>query len=121
MGFAMSKSDSSLFIWQGRHGPVSILVYVDDLVIIGADPEEIDRVKSQLAASSDMKYLGKLHYFLGIKVIHTPERILISQRHYVLSMLIKFGIMNCKSTTTPLDRNVKIRPESGTTFYPKRF
>ena len=35
MGFAPSKSDSSHFIQKGRNGPVSILIYVDDLVITG--------------------------------------------------------------------------------------
>ena len=55
-----------------------------------------------------MKDLGDLHYFLGIKVICTPEDILISQRHYVLSMLFKFRMANCKSVSTPFDRIVKI-------------
>ena len=44
MGFATSKSDSSLFILQGRNGPLSLLLYVDDLGIVGADLEEIDQV-----------------------------------------------------------------------------
>ena len=70
---ATSKSDSSLFIRRGRLGPVSILLYVDDLVITGADLSEIDCVKLQLAASFNMKDLGDLHYFLGIEVIRTPE------------------------------------------------
>ena len=93
---------------------VSILLYVDDLVIVSADLEEIGRVKFQLAASFEMKDLGDLHYFLGIKVIHTPKGILISQRHYVLSMLFKFRMMNCKSVSTPLDRNVKLHLKSKT-------
>ena len=46
-GWAFSPS---LFIRKGRLGPVSILLYVNDLVIIGADLSEIDRVKLQLAA-----------------------------------------------------------------------
>ena len=50
MGFATSKSNSSLFIWKGGLGWVSILLYVDDLVITNADLGEIDRVKLQLAA-----------------------------------------------------------------------
>ena len=58
MGFAASKSDSSLFIRQGRLGPVNILLYVDDLVITGVDLDEIDHVKLQLAASFDMKDMG---------------------------------------------------------------
>ena len=112
MGFATSKSDSSLFIRKGRLGPVSILLYVDDLVIASADLDEIGHVKLQLAASFDMKDLGNLHYFLGIEVIHTPKGILIGQRHYVMSMLFKFGMADCKSVSTPLDRTVKLRPDS---------
>ena len=68
-----------------------------------------------------MKDLGDLHYFLGIKVIHTPEGILINQRHYVLSMLFKFGMADCKSISTPLDRTVKLRPDSGKVCDPTRF
>ena len=113
MGFAPSKSDSSLFIWPSQTGPISILLYVNDLIITGADLGEIIRIKSHLAASFDMKDLGDLHYFLGIEVIHTPEGILISQRHYALSMLFKFGMADCKPISTPLDRNVKLRQNLG--------
>jgi hypothetical protein len=60
-----------------------------------------------------MKDLGDRHYFLGIEVICTPEGILISQRHYVLSMLFKFGMAESKSISTPLDRTIKHRPDSG--------
>ena len=62
------------------------------MAITDADLGEIDRVKLQLVASFDMKDLGYLHYFLGIEVICTPEGILINQRHYVRSMLFKFGM-----------------------------
>ena len=82
---------------------------MDDLIITEVDLGEISRVKSQLAASFEMKDLGDLHYFLGIEVIRTPEGILISQRHYALNMLFKFGMADCKPISTPLDRNVKLR------------
>ena len=75
MGFATSKSDSSLFIQQSQNGPVSLLLYVDDLVIAGTNPEEIGRVKSQLVASFNMKDLGDLHYFLDRSDPNTPRHI----------------------------------------------
>ena len=59
-----------------------------------------------------MKDLGDLHYFLGIKVSRTPEGILISERHYVLSMLFKFGMADYKSISTPLERNLKLCRDS---------
>ena len=78
-------------------------------------------MKLQLAASFDMKDLGELHYFLGIEVIRTPEGIFISQRHYVPSMLFKFGMAYCKPVSTPLDRTVKLRPDFGKVGDPTRF
>jgi hypothetical protein len=68
-----------------------------------------------------MKDLGDLHYFLGIEVIRTPEGILISQRHYMLNMLVKFGMADCNPIWMPLDRTVKHRPDSGKVCDPKRF
>ena len=41
--------------------------------------------------------------------------------HYVLSMLFKFGMADCKSVSTPLDRTVKLRPDSRKVCDPTRF
>ena len=68
-----------------------------------------------------MKDLGDLHYFLGIEVILTLEGILISKRHYVLSMLFKFGMADYKFVSTPPDRIVKLCPDSGEVCGSKRF
>ena len=98
---------------------MSILLYVDDLGIACVELKEIDRIKPNFTTSFKMKDLGALkdlrdlHYFLGIEVIHTPEGILINKRHYVLSMLFKFRMMECKSVLTPLEQNLKLHQGSG--------
>jgi hypothetical protein len=69
-----------------------------------------------------MKDLGDLHYFLGREMIRTPKGILISQHHYLLSMLFfKFGMADCKPMSTPLDKTIKHRPDSGKVCEPTRF
>ena len=68
-----------------------------------------------------MKDMGEVHCFLEIEVIRTPEVILINQRHYVLSMLFKFGMTEFKSFSTPLDKNVKLCRDSGKAVDPTRF
>ena len=98
-----------------------LVLYVDDLVITGADLAKIDHVKFQLLASLEMKDLGDLHFFLAIEVIHTLNDILLTQRHYVSNMLYKFGMMDYRSVTTPLDRNLKLCYDSGATCNKKRF
>ena len=114
MGFMASKFESLLFIRNGLEGPVCILLYVDDLVITGPDLSTTSNVKSQLSKAFEIQDLGDLHYFLGIKVIHTPNGILLSQRHYVLKMLYKFGMTDCRPIATPLDKNLKLCSDLGT-------
>ena len=59
--------------------------------------------------------MKELHYFLEIEVIRTLDGIMLSQRHYILNLLNKFGMTECKPVATPLDQNLKLDVESGTT------
>ena len=89
-----------------------IILYVDDLVIGG---EHLGDIKSLLSSKFEMANMKELHYFLGIEVIRTPANIMISQRHYILNLLYKFGMTECKYVATPLDRNLKLDANSSTT------
>ena len=111
----MSKSDNSLYVRSDSESPIVIILYVDDLVIGGEHLVDINKVKSLLSNKFEMTDMKELHYFLGIEVIRTPAGIMISQRHYILNLLYKFGMTECKSVATPLDRNLKLDANSGTT------
>ena len=104
----MSKSDNSLYIRNDSASPILIILYVDDLVIGGEHLVDINKVKSLLSDKFEMTDMKELHYFLGIQVIRTPAGIMISQRHYILNLLYKFGMAECKSVATLLDRNIKL-------------
>ena len=114
IGFRMSKSDNSLYV-RSDSSPIVIILYVDDLVIGGEHLVDINKVTSLLSNKFEMKDMKELHYFLSIEVIRTPIGIMISQRHYILNLLYKFGMTECKSVATPLDRNLKLDANSGTT------
>jgi hypothetical protein len=43
-------------------------VYVDDLVVVGANQAQVDRFKAEMARLFSMSDLGPLHYYLGIEV-----------------------------------------------------
>lgn len=66
MGFQGSLVDSSLFILHHGKLVVSLLVYVDDIVLIGNNPKFLDFLISQLNEAFELKDLGPLHYFLGL-------------------------------------------------------
>ena len=46
---------------------VILLLYIDDLFLTG-DEELIEDARRRLATEFEMKYLGMMHYFLGMEV-----------------------------------------------------
>ena len=68
IGFTCSKADSSLFIYKTNAIIVLMLVYVDDVVIIGNNNDFIDNLIHKLSTEFVLKDLGRLHYFLGLEI-----------------------------------------------------
>ena len=56
------------------------------------------------------KDLGKLKYFLGIKVAQSNSRVVISQMKYSLDILADTSMLDYKPVNTPMDPNVKLVP-----------
>jgi len=54
-----------------------------------------------------MKELGQLKYFLGLKVDQRNE-LFLSQQKYAKDPLLKYGMLNCKPTSTPVETTIKL-------------
>ena len=54
-----------------------------------------------------MKYLGLMHYFLGLEVWKRKYEIFLSQGKYKVDVLCRFGMKDCKSMSTPMVSNMK--------------
>ena len=67
LGFNESKDNSNLYFKVEGRRPVMLLLYVDDLFLIGK--EELIKVARRILASEfKMKDLDMMHYFLGMEV-----------------------------------------------------
>ena len=67
LGFIESKEYSNLCFNIKGGRPVMLLLYFDDLFLIGK--EELNKdARRRLAAKFDMKDLGMMHYFLSMEV-----------------------------------------------------
>ena len=67
LGFRKSKENSNLYYKVEDDGIMILLLYVDDLFLTGED-KPINKFKNKLPAEFEMKYLGMMHYFLGLEV-----------------------------------------------------
>jgi hypothetical protein len=105
IGFTRLKSDSSIYVWMHGDTKVVVPVFVDDLTIVSASKSAIQTVKDALARSFKLKDLGPTSFLLGVKVEHdAPNRSLsLSQRQYILDMLERFNMSDCKPVSTPMD------------------
>ena len=79
-------------------------------MLCGRSKEQIKEVKLALAERFDVKDLGDLTYFLGVKIEqdHRAGTIWIGQPNYTKTILRKFGMENCKGLTTPVDVITKL-------------
>ena len=78
-GMQKSKSDHSVFYKNFISSIILLVVYVDDIVITGNDSKGILSLKSFLHSQFHTKDLGMLKYFLGVEVMRSKQRILLSQ------------------------------------------
>ncbi|PKU79146.1 putative mitochondrial protein [Dendrobium catenatum] len=78
-----------------------ILLYVDDILITGNQPEHINKLLSDLHTQFALKQLGEINLFLGIQINRTNSGFFLTQAHYASKLLQETGFMDCKPCPTP--------------------
>ncbi|GJS48725.1 ribonuclease H-like domain-containing protein [Tanacetum coccineum] len=104
-GFEQSKFDYSLYVKHKGDVFVALLVYVDNIVIIGNDEVEINNFKKFLSSKFLIKYLGELKYLLGIEVLKSDKGLCMTQRKYCLELLHEYGLLAARSVSIPFPKN----------------
>ena len=91
-------------------------MYVDDIVITRSDSKCILSLKS-----FHTKDLGMLRYFLNVEVMRSKQRIMLSQRKYVLDILSETEKLGAKLCSIPMAPNVQLTKEGELFEDPKRY
>ncbi|KAG8488484.1 hypothetical protein CXB51_016201 [Gossypium anomalum] len=107
-GFSVATADSSLFVKSKGGQIITVLVYVNDLIVTGDWEEEILQTKENFSIRFQMKEVRQLKHFLGLEIDHTSEGILLHQQKYSRDLLKRFGMSECKPITTPVELNANI-------------
>ena len=110
MKYKRITADSCVYIRSTNSSIVIIAVYVDDLIIAGSSLSLVESVKAEFHRKYKMKDLGKLQYVLGVRVDQNPAQktIQLSQQTYILDMLTKFNMTDCRVVDTPMESKIKL-------------
>src|SRR5665213_3340007 len=104
-------ADHSLYIRRSQSELAIITLYVDDLLILSDTMETMSKVKSALSNEFEMTDCGKLHHFLGIQVTRdrANRRLSLDQSQLANQILKRFGMLECKPVTTPLESSIQLK------------
>eukprot|EP00253_Pinus_taeda_P009330 PITA_09330 len=121
-GFSRCHYDNTVYTKKEGKSLITLVLYVDDLILTGSDPNLINHVKSSLKKNFEMTELGHLHYFLGLQVLQSKDSIFLSQSKYACDLLRFFHMEYCKLAPSPFQSGVKLSvtctsPEVDATLY----
>ena len=87
LGFVGSKMDPSLSIFHHAGTLLYILVYVDDIIIMGNNLAAIDAIVHKLGSTFALNNLSPVNYFLDIEIVPQGSNVILSQKRYILELL----------------------------------
>ena len=106
-GFVRSEKDHCLYTKCSDISKLYVLLYVDDVLIVGTDLKQVQKLKQILNSNFSMKDLGLINQYLGIDVKQNLKEgyTEISQENYLKKVLKKYNMYDCKPVSTPMDAN----------------
>ena len=81
-----------------------LILYVDNLLLLGKDQSKIADIKCQLGKLYQMKELKPASSYFGIRITrdHSRQIIWIDQQVYIKNTLKRFKFHDANNTKTPL-------------------
>ena len=105
MGFKQSALEAAAYRRGSEHNVLLVGVYVDGLIITGAEEQKVEVFKAQMKKAFDMSDLGLLCFYHGVEVCQDATGIAIRQTHYAKHILKLGGMTGCNSAHTPMEEN----------------
>ncbi|GJU02467.1 putative RNA-directed DNA polymerase [Tanacetum coccineum] len=89
---------------------IILLLYVDDMLIVGKNIGRIAQLKRDLSKSFSVKDLGPTKQIIGIRILcdRGAKKLHISQEQYIKKVLCRFNMDKAKVVSSPLTTNFKL-------------
>jgi len=117
MGFRRLESDRSIYIYLRDNVRIIIPVFVDDITLASSSQKAIDDTVKELSRHFKLRDLGPTNWLLRMEIIRnrSERRLALSQRQYIIDMLERYKLTDCKAVSTPMDPGVNLTVDMGAT------
>ena len=108
-GFEMNVVNDCVYHKFSGNKHIFLVLYVDDILLATNDIGMLHKTKRFLSRNFEMKDFGDTSFVLGIQVHRDHSRGILglSQKSYIDKVFRKFGMYDCKSGDTPIDKGNK--------------
>ena len=113
--YTRTNADHCVYVRKVPNGKfVILLLYVDDMLIVGQDAGVIGNLKKNLFKSFDMKDLGLARQILGMQILRDrkSKKLWLLQEKYIERVLERFNMKYANPVSTPLGAHFKLRKKS---------
>ena len=110
MDFTPLDSDHCVYVRRQGDDVLYIVLYVDDLLLIGSSLVEVKQLKVDLSARFEMTDLGEAEYVLGLQITRNRRARTLSlcQSDYIRRLLERYGMSQCNKAPTPLPTGLRL-------------
>ncbi|GJS20506.1 retrotransposon protein, putative, ty1-copia subclass [Tanacetum coccineum] len=114
-GFTQNRDEPCVYLKASGSNVTFLILYVDDILIMGNSIPMLQDVKSYLGRCFAMKDLGEAAYILGIKIYRDRSRRLIGlcQSAYIEKILKRFHMENSKRGSIPMQDKLRLSKSQG--------
>ena len=106
MGLCCSENDPCIYVGAIDDQQVLLAIYVDDMIIAAPTENVIKRAHQLFRARFSVKHMGPLRYFLGVRVVHDVNKVILVQDVYAKQILQNFRMLDCVPVSTPMESGV---------------
>lgn len=112
-GSRIKECNKYVYVKDTTNDYIIVCLYVDDILIIGSNNDNIKATKRMLTSQFDIKDLSVVDVILWIKITRTSDELVLSQSHYIEKVLEKFKTYDDSSARTPVDVNLHLIKNKG--------
>nr|GFC38946.1 retrotransposon protein, putative, Ty1-copia subclass [Tanacetum cinerariifolium] len=109
-GFTQNRDEPCVYIKASGSNITFLILYVDDILLMGNSIPMLQSVKTYLGKCFAMKDLGEAAYILGIKIYRDRSKRLIGlcQSAYIEKILKRYSKKNSKRESIPMQEKLKL-------------